>query len=285
MLLPSVDQIQAKLKELTNVQPLAQGGQKTVFQANHSTYGEIALKIILSSLADERTEREIEVSTKYHFSNVPTLYKWGIFAEEKDERIVYLMEQFIHGKTLRKVFVEQKTLGVTKTLELLKVLLTLAVELESQKLVHRDIKPENIMLDAQEEFWVLDFGIARHLEKASITLTGAPFGPHTIGYAAPEQFRNYKKEVDIRADLFSIGVVVYEALSGINPFYADARSPLDVLYRTETVLPSPLLIAGDSQRQLSGLIGILMEKFPSRRPLTAEVAMNWFESLLSTIKQ
>ena len=141
------------------------------------------------------------------------------------------------------------------------------------------------MLDDKGKFWILDFGIARHLEKASITKTEARFGPHTVGYAAPEQFRNYKKDIDIRADLFSIGVVAYEAFSGVNPFWLEAQNAIDVLYRTETVLPSPLLIPGDSQRQLSGLIGIMMEKFPSRRPSSAEVALNWFESLLPTIKQ
>lgn len=273
-----------KFQGLRDVFPLAQGGQKIVYRAKHMTLGEVALKLVVGAIADERTAREIEAATKYSFPNVPTLYEWGIFSQDADEQITYLLEQFIHGKTLQRVLTEMGTLGIPKTLELIKTLLTIEVELEKQQIVHRDIKPQNIMLDAFGKFWLLDFGIARHLRKSSITATGAHFGPHTAGYAAPEQFRNYKRDIDIRADLFSIGVVAYEALSGVNPFRAGAQSGLDILSRAETMMPSPLVIPGDSQRQLSGLVGIMMEKFPSRRPMTAQIALDWFEAALPTIK-
>lgn len=285
MVLPSIDELKAKLVKLEQIVPLAQGGQKIVYKALHADYNNVALKVILSPLDDQRAQREIEVATEYHFSNVPTLFEWGILGEDDEHRVIYLLEQFINGRTLRKVLIDQKVLSLPDCLELLKVLLNTAVELEQQQLVHRDIKPENIVLDENRKFWVLDFGIARHLEKASLTITSARFGPHTAGYAAPEQFRNYKKAIDIRADLFSIGVVIYEALSGENPFRSGAHDPLEVLYRTETVLPAPLVLPGDSQRQLSGLINIMIEKFPSRRPATAKIALNYFESVLPTIKQ
>ena len=79
--------------------------------------------------------------------------------------------------------------------------------MEKEGIVHRDIKPENIMVCRDGTFKPLDFGIARHLAKTSITSTEAPFGPHTAGYAAPEPFRNLKKEVDIRADLSLLSVL------------------------------------------------------------------------------
>ena len=130
----------------------------------------------------------------------------------------------------------------------------------------------------------MDFGIARHLEKPSITATDAHFGPHTPGYAPPEQFRNIKKEVDIRADLFSIGVLVYEAIAGEHPFISGARDYLDILRRTETLAVNFLVIPEDSQKQLGGFINILMSKYPSRRPKTAQIALDWYYALLPTIK-
>ena len=195
-----------------------------------------------------------------------------------------MLEEYIDGSTLRHYLNQYKFLPLSKGLNLLENLLITAKELEKNKLVHRDIKPENIMIKDNEEFYLLDFGIARQLDKPSLTATHAHFGPHTPGYAAPEQFRNIKKEIDIRADLFSIGVVVYEALSGKHPFIRDSSHPLDILKQTETITPLHFTIIGDSQKQLMGFISILMDKFFSRRPKTATQALEWFYAILPTIK-
>jgi serine/threonine-protein kinase len=178
----------------------------------------------------------------------------------------------------------ERKLSIAFIIQLIRTLLQFAVEAEKKKLVHRDIKPENIMIDISNNLWILDFGIARHLEKSSLTMTQDRFGPHTAGYAAPEQFRNLKRDIDIRADLFTIGIVAYEAFTGENPFRSGARDALAVLYRTETLLVSPLIIPGDSQNQLSGFIRVLIEKFPSRRPPNAETALNWFNTIIPTLQ-
>jgi serine/threonine-protein kinase len=149
--------------------------------------------------------------------------------------------------------------------------------------VHRDIKPENIMVCTDGTFKLIDFGIARHLIKSSLTPTEAHFGPHTAGYAAPEQFRNLKKEIDIRTDLFAIGVVVYEALAGKHPFIEGSRDQLETLRRTETMIPPPLKVAVDKEDQLSNFIAVLMAKYPSRRPPTAVQAQQWFASIRSAM--
>jgi len=276
--------VQAEIPDLSNITPIEKGGQKYVYRATHSTYGDVVIKLIINPSDTARTQREIEIASRCILPNVPRLFESGPFNYGTTQTL-YLIEQFIEGSTLRELMeASNGGLPLNQCLQLLHSLLITAVELEKLGLVHRDIKPENIIIDTNNEAWLLDFGIARDLNQASITATAAHYGPHTAGYAAPEQFRNLKKEIDIKADLFAIGVVVYEALSGSNPFISGARSPYDVLQRTETVMQTSLVIAGDSQKQLSGFIDILMSKYPSRRPSSAQLALDWYLALLPTIK-
>lgn len=277
--------IQTGIPALSNVCPIEKGGQKLVYKATHSSYGDVVVKLIIDPSDNARTQREIEIASKCSPPNVPTLFEWGPITCNSTQTL-YLLEQFIEGNTLRELLVANPSGGLPQNqcLKLLHSLLVTAVELEKLDLVHRDIKPENIIIDTSGEVWLLDFGIARDLNQASITATAAQYGPHTAGYAAPEQFRNLKKEIDIKADLFAIGVVVYEAFTGVNPFVSGAHSPYDVLYRTETLMQTPLLIIGDSQKQLSGFIDILMSKYPSRRPASAQLALDWYLALLPTQK-
>lgn len=281
---PDLEHIRKEIHSLSNIEPLFQGGQKVVYKATHEAYGPSVLKIILDPSATERTQREIDVLARCNLPNVPKLYEWGPFIWDTFQT-TYLLEEYISGETLRSYLNVHKKLPLVGCLRLLKCLLEIAVELEKLQLVHRDIKPENIIIKKDDgSFWLLDFGIARHLAKASITATNAHFGPHTAGYAAPEQFRNLKKEIDIRADLFSIGVLVYEALNGEHPFVSGARDYLDILRRTESLPTKVLLIPGDSQRQLGGFINIMMDKYASRRPRTAQIALDWYVALLPSIK-
>jgi serine/threonine-protein kinase len=158
-------------------------------------------------------------------------------------------------------------------------LLQAVAEFESNGLVHRDIKPENILIEPTGTLWVIDLGIARVLGQASLTETAAHFGPHTIGYAAPEQFRNVKRDIDSRADLFSVGTVIYEARSGRNPFTDGARDALEVMRRIESSEPQPLVFNCDSEGRLSRFIGALLNRYLPRRPKSASEALRQFSSL------
>jgi len=282
MNLPDIATIEARLPLLRSVRPIAQGGQKLVYRALHETHGEVVLKLILDAGANERSMREIEVATTCRFTNVPCLFESGTIDHEGGTTL-YLIEEFVAGETLRERLGRDGQLPVSTVLRLIDALLQAAVELEQQGLVHRDIKPENIVVDLSDSFWLLDFGIARHLGKTSITATAAHFGPHTAGYSAPEQFRNVKIHIDIRADLFSIGVIAYETLTGQHPFITGARDYIDVLRRTELANPASLVIPGDINGDLSSFVQTLMDKYPSRRPPTAATAQEWFRGLLPNI--
>ena len=107
-----------------------------------------------------------------------------------------------------------------------------------------------------------------------MTRTGAMMGPHTPGYAAPEQFNNLKKEIDSRADIFSLGVVTYECITGKNPFREGSINALEALQKTETITPVKYSIKADTQSQFMQLLGALMGKSPSRRPRTDKQAID-----------
>src|SRR5688572_8842283 len=91
------------------------------------------------------------------------------------------------------------------------------------------------MKSVKGDYWLLDFGIARHLDLSSLTPTLAS-GVGTLGYAPPEQYRNWKSDIDSRADLFAVGVTGFEAATGVHPFRDGAKSGAEVIDRIENRL-------------------------------------------------
>lgn len=271
------DSIKSAFTDLTQI---ARGGQKVVFSANHSIYGRVVLKLFFKM--DARSQREISISENYDFDCVPSIYETDQTIYEGIDTL-YVIEQKIDGIELRKLISSGNRFTLKEAVNFLDQGLTFIRCLEEKKIVHRDIKPENIIISEEGKVFFLDFGIARILEAPSLTQTEALAGPHTPGYAAPEQFNNLKSNIDSRADLFSIGVVTYECLSGRNPFSDGAMSHLDILQRTETITPVSFQITGDTQQQFMGLLSSLMGKYPSRRPQNATQALSWLNAAKSTL--
>ena len=272
------DSIKSTLADLAQ---LARGGQKVVYSATHSTYGSIVLKLFFKM--DARSQREIDISENVDFDCVPMIYETGNTIYEGSDTL-YVIEQRVEGEELRKRIERNERFTLKEAVDFLEQGLLFINQLEVNKIVHRDIKPENIIVSTVGKVFFLDFGIARILGLPSLTKTEAIVGPHTPGYAAPEQFNNLKNDIDSRADLFSIGVVTYECLSGQNPFNKGARSHLEILQRTETITPVSFQIPGDTQQQFMGLLSSLMGKYPSRRPKNATQALNWLNAAKSTLQ-
>ena len=266
---------------LTDVAQLARGGQKVVYSAIHPAYGSVVLKLFFKM--DARSQREIDISENVDFDCVPKIYETGNIIYEGSDTL-YVIEQRIEGEELRKKIERNERLILKEAVGFLEQGLLFIKQLEANEIVHRDIKPENIIISTAGKVYFLDFGIARMLGLPSLTKTEAIVGPHTPGYAAPEQFNNLKSDIDSRADLFSIGVVTYECLSGENPFSEGARSHMEILQRTETITPVKFQIKGDTQQQFMGLLSSLMGKFPSRRPKNATQAMSWLNAAKSTLQ-
>jgi serine/threonine-protein kinase len=232
---------------------------------------------------DARSQREIDISENSEFDCVPIIYETGHVIYESTDTL-YVIEQRIDGEELRNRIIRGELFTLKEAVDFLEQGLRFINQLEKKNIVHRDIKPENIIISAEGKVYFLDFGIARILGVPSLTKTEALIGPHTPGYAAPEQFNNLKSDIDSRADLFSIGVVTYECLSGKNPFSEGATSHLDILQRTETITPVSFQIQGDTHHQFMGLLSSLMGKFPSRRPKNASQALDWLNASKSTLQ-
>ena len=262
-------------EEFEKIELMARGGQKIVFDGVHNSYGETDIKLYFQ-LNDPRSLREIQIERDLNLSMVPKIYETGTIEYEGTETL-YIIEQKVKGTELRKVLESGKRFSLEEAVTFLEQGLEFIACIENKGIVHRDIKPENIIRADDGRIFFLDFGIARILGADSLTRTGAMMGPHTPGYAAPEQFNNLKKEIDSRADIFSLGVVTYECITGKNPFREGSINALEVLQKTETITPVQYSIKGDTQSQFMALLGAMMGKYPSRRPRTAKQAIDWLK--------
>lgn len=262
-------------EEFEKIELMARGGQKIVFDGVHNSYGETVIKLYFQ-LNDPRSLREIQIERDLNLSMVPKIYETGTIEYEGTETL-YIIEQKVKGTELRKVLESGKRFSLEEAVTFLEQGLEFIACIENKGIVHRDIKPENIIRADDGRIFFLDFGIARILGADSLTRTGAMMGPHTPGYAAPEQFNNLKKEIDSQADIFSLGVVTYECITGKNPFREGSINALEVLQKTETITPVQYSIKGDTQSQFMALLGAMMGKYPSRRPRTAKQAIDWLK--------
>ena len=262
-------------EEFEKIELMARGGQKIVFDGVHNSYGETVIKLYFQ-LNDPRSLREIQIERDLNLSMVPKIYETGTIEYEGTETL-YIIEQKVKGTELRKVLESGRRFSLEEAVIFLEQGLEFISCIENKGIVHRDIKPENIIRADDGKIFFLDFGIARVLGADSLTRTGAMMGPHTPGYAAPEQFNNLKREIDSRADIFSLGVVTYECITGKNPFREGSINALEVLQKTETITPVQYSIKGDTQSQFMALLGAMMGKYPSRRPRTAKQAIDWLK--------
>lgn len=240
---------------------LGEGGQKYVYRARTQSEGLVAFKIIKSNQQNERTIREIDAASSFSPPRFPQIYRYGN-ANVADFDVVFIVEQFIEGVSLRN----RINLGPISEEEVLKIgsdLLLALIETSKKNLVHRDIKPENIIISSDVGAVLLDFGIARHLDLNSLTQDVAMFGPMTPGYAAPEQINNEKRSISVRTDLFAWGILMYEMLSGFNPFTQGCRTSSEAIIKTLKYEPELLR---DCNSELSRIISWCMRKSAHRRP-------------------
>ena len=268
--------IREAFPKLSDIKPLGvASGQKDVLTASDNGK-RVCLKIVkIYKDGEARTEREIQAVTRLASDYVPSVFDNGqiILGGEKRQ---YIIEQFIEGQTYQEILSINSPQPLQAVLQLIESLLLACVDFEDQNLVHRDIKPANLMIDNNRKVWVIDFGLVRHLDLVSLTLNGAHFGMGTIGYAPPEQYRNLKPEINSRADLYSIGMVAYEALAGKHPFFSLNLDQLGLIRKMDTEDVPALIIPGDSNGILGEFLSALLQRFPSRRPQTATEAISWF---------
>ncbi|HWG75506.1 MAG TPA: serine/threonine-protein kinase [Steroidobacteraceae bacterium] len=268
----------AQFPDLTGITYVTGGGQKSVYKANHATHGAVALKVFSDFADPQRTQREVEAVRSTACPHVPLIYAMGLFAGAPRPTF-WLIEAWLEGDNLRTLL-SGGPLDDGLVLLVARDVSYVLSEAEKQRIVHRDVKPENIFVDpARSKCWLLDFGIARHLELATLTVAGAGHGPLSPGYAPPEQILNYKDRIDARADLFALGVTLYEALMGVNPFTQGTTDPNEALRRVmHSELPRPNRDV-DAAGRFSDLVMVMTRSRRSLRPRTAAKAHGWIQEI------
>ncbi|MBL8695204.1 MAG: serine/threonine protein kinase [Planctomycetes bacterium] len=263
--------------DLQGIQPLSRGGQKEVFSAKHNGNGEVVLKLMHPNSDVERTKRELLAVAKVRSPRVPVIFDQGSITTPVGD-CFWFREQRVAGQSVRARLAG----GAMSTAEVLRLGLHISEALlaaESVGIVHRDVKPDNIILDPHGAFWLIDFGLARHLGLESLTATANAFGHVTWGYAPLEQCRNLKQEIDSRADLFALGVTLYECATGANPFRVGAGNVLDILKRVEQGQLARLNLSFPSSSTFADLVSALTQKQRVHRPQSVKDAYDWIKDI------
>jgi|GEM_PF-1134466 len=262
--IPSLERVGSAFPQLEVVELIGRGGMGFVFKARQPHLDRfVALKLLPDKLARdprfaERFNREGRVLAKLNHPNIVSVYDFG-----QTEHFYFLLMEFVDGVNLRQAM-KAGRFSPGEALAIVPKICEALQYAHSQGILHRDIKPENILLDARGNVKIADFGIAKLVgeEKPDIALTGTGAALGTPHYMAPEQLEK-PAEVDHRADIYSLGVVFYEMLTGelpIGRFAApSSKTPVgtavdEVVFRTlEKDRERRYQSAGEMQTQVEHL--------------------------------
>ncbi|MHB2017452.1 MAG: protein kinase domain-containing protein [Candidatus Xenobia bacterium] len=235
------------------VELVAEGAFAWVWRAEHESYHEtVALKMLKPAFVDPEARRhlarEMEIGRDLRHPNLVRVYAFGEY-----RGMPYLVQELVDGVPLHPT--DARTLvdlaaGICDGLQ----------AAHEHGVIHRDLKPDNILVGRDGRPRIMDFGIARMLDRKRVTASGAVIG--TPWYMSPEQSRN---QMDTRSDLYSLGVILYQMLSGHVPF--DSQDPVMVMAAHRRQAPPPL--PDGVPPALAAIVMQLLEKDPDRRPQTA----------------
>jgi CheY-like chemotaxis protein len=227
---------------------------------------EIAIKtvkpeLVVDATAVERFKDEIRLARRISHRNVVRTHDLGEW-----QGVYYLTMEYVEGVTVRDLLDTRGRLDVSPTLAIASQLAAALDVAHQQGVIHRDIKPQNLLLDGDGVLKVMDFGVARLAERTNtITETGLVVG--TPAYMSPEQLLT-ESDIDPRSDLYAVGVVLYECLTGQLPF--EARTPVSLIAKVLNEEPdAPHALNPEVPAPLSALVGELLGKRPDDRPASA----------------
>lgn len=237
------------------------GGMADVYLADDTKMGrQVALKILHPQYAGdesfvERFKREALAAAKLQHPNIVQIYDSG-----KQGDFNFIVMEYVEGRSLKDYLADEGPLEVAEATHIAREVLTALAYAHRTGLVHRDIKPGNILLSEDGKVQVTDFGIARAEAGSTMTQTGTILG--TAYYLSPEQAQGLP--LDGRSDIYSLGVVYYEMLTGRRPFEGD--SPVSIAYKHVREMPKlPSTHRPDIPRSLEAIVVTAMAKRPEDR--------------------
>jgi serine/threonine protein kinase len=245
---------------------IGRGGMATVYRGTDQVLGRsVAVKVLAEQLAQdpnfvERFRREAQAAAGLSHPGVVSVFDTG-----SDDGIHYIVMELLEGRTLEEITRAEGRVAPGRAVDIASAVCAALSEAHRQGLVHRDVKPANIMIAPGGAVKVMDFGIARALASNTLTQTAMTLG--TAAYLSPEQARG--DPVDARSDLYSLGVVLYEMLTGRPPFEAD--SPLAVAYKhVREEPPPPSALNEELGPAVEAVVLRAMAKDPASRYQTAD---------------
>jgi eukaryotic-like serine/threonine-protein kinase len=252
---------------------LGSGGMCHVYRATHTRMGkQVAVKILKPHFAADpaigrRFEQEARAASRIHHPNAINVMDYGI----GEGNTPFIVMEYVSGITLGELIRRHGALSLERAGNILRQICGALDDAHKVGVVHRDIKPDNIIIgDYGNSDWVevVDFGVAKIQEDLNrrVALTGENILVGTPRYMSPEQCE--ERPVDARSDIYSLGVVLYEMLSGEAPFKWDSSTRLLVAHATET--PEPLRAKRpDIPAEVEAVVMQALEKDPARRPQSA----------------
>jgi serine/threonine protein kinase len=274
---------------------IGRGGMGKVYRARHTLLNDrVAIKVILPGLIDaqfkQRFLREGQAARHIKHPNIVSVYDLRAI----DDGLIYMVMEYVEGHTLKKVLDEKKRFSPSEALELLGPIGGALNEAHSKGIVHRDLKPENILISNKSvgsaTVKLLDLGLAKMrpvsnktgIMPIAITSVGQMLG--TPLYMPPEQWgstNDEHKDIDGRADIYSLGIILYEMIAGVRPFTGPRIENLFVQHMSIT--PKPLdEVAATVPRDFSLAISQAMSKDPAQRQKTVAELFEQLQNSLST---
>jgi serine/threonine protein kinase/lipopolysaccharide biosynthesis regulator YciM len=242
------------------IELLGEGGMGAVYKAtDHQLDRVIALKTIRQELARDtemlaRFKQELILARQITHRNVIRIYDLGEDAGSK-----FITMEFADGVTLRSLISERGKIPPGEAVEIARQICLALEAAHAEGVIHRDLKPQNIMRNQQGRVVVMDFGLARTLS-STMTQTGALVG--TMEYMSPEQALG--KNLDARSDLFAIGLILHELLTGRTPYQADTAIA-SLIKRSQEAAASASDVDASVPRDLSRIVSKCLERDCSRR--------------------
>lgn len=268
-----IGQVVLGVYEITDV--LGQGGMSVVYKARHRmTDQQVALKILPPELAAHGALRtrfleEAKALARLEHPNIVHLYNFG----EEGGRFVLAM-QYVDGQTFEKMIFRAGRLAWQEATRVICEILRALEYAHGRGIVHRDIKPSNILVRPDGSATVMDFGIAKMHESSRLTATGQTMG--TVRYMSPEQVKG--QSVDLRTDLYSLGITLFEAVVGDTPFDGETHFAIMSKHLSEAP-PSPRGLGAEIPDDLDRVILRSLQKERDQRFASAQEFREALESI------
>lgn len=247
------------------LEKIGTGGMGNVFKAHDRKLDRIvAIKVLKLEYNEDNNfirkfKRESLAAASISHPNIVSIYDVGTEKVE-DKEVHYIVMEYIDGKTLKDLINDEGRLSEKRALNYCIQIAEALKVAHSKHIVHRDIKSQNIMVTRDDRIKVTDFGIARVADNTTVTATNAVMG--SVHYFSPEQARGAK--VDNRSDIYSLGIVLFEMLTGRLPF--DADNPVSVaLMQVQSQMPKPSDFIKSIDPSVDALVLKMTEKNPDDR--------------------